>query len=744
VVTSPNHPGRAARRGVVLTINPYYEFAVGDLSPRQQTIYYTRRAGQTNIAVTNKGNCETPFRLDAEDDEHKCSFEFRVPGQDTALAKQAEVRVQPDETAPVPILITPLARRLVGFGKHLHSFTLTTTPLAGLQTPRAVLGQVYTAPLLGPWLIALVLLCLALIVVLIFRPTIVRFAGTPGIIEAGDQVTFSWQASQFADLKIEPEVGAVAGAEGTKKFAPKDTTTFKLTAQNWLTRLNPQWFGESREVTIAVEPVLPNIRVFSADKLDVLTGEKVTLSWEVLLADKVSLFTNGVEATLLSTEFTGKREATLPAGRTTFELSAGNRYGNRKVPLYVNVTSPTATPLPLPLIQRFDVRPLVITMGQSVNIDWAVQGVSTVQIAPIPDAFPAGGSIQHAPDKTTAYILTASNGQTETKQIRQVIVMPAPTPTPVPQAPKIEYFTVSPEQVVKGSAEASDVKLNWSVIGDFTKIEISVPDFGKVEQTQRQGSWVYPQAADKAPLFVPTAYNDTANVSAQATLKVLDPTPTPPPTATPPPTPVPPVLVYFRAESGDASSQVTQVEPNRYKVVAGSRVKFSWQVNNVDKVTLTDGGDQPAQGNWTSQAVLQAKTYKLSAKNQGGERDWFIYIDLQPQAQPPAPTNLQGSVGANPPISLAWSYSTLSQSSILGFRLYRGNVPGAGFQVVADEGVLAAAVRSWQDPVSPMCGRVYYIVAAYLDLASNTIKESQPSSNSWSSSACPPTPTPKP
>jgi hypothetical protein len=36
-VTSPNYPGRMSRRGATLVINPFYEFAMSELSPHQLT-----------------------------------------------------------------------------------------------------------------------------------------------------------------------------------------------------------------------------------------------------------------------------------------------------------------------------------------------------------------------------------------------------------------------------------------------------------------------------------------------------------------------------------------------------------------------------------------------------------------------------------------------------------------------------------------------------------------------------------
>ena len=101
VVTSPDHPGRAAQRGATLNINPYHEFSIGDLSPRRQTISYRQRTGRTVITIMNRGNSETTVLLSAEDDQRECGFEFEVYGEAVHMAGQAEVRIQPEETVAV-------------------------------------------------------------------------------------------------------------------------------------------------------------------------------------------------------------------------------------------------------------------------------------------------------------------------------------------------------------------------------------------------------------------------------------------------------------------------------------------------------------------------------------------------------------------------------------------------------------------------------------------------------------------
>ena len=78
-----------------------------------------------------------------------------VPGETVGLAKQAEIRIEPDQVMMLPVRISPLKRKLVGARKRNFSITVTTTPMEAEQSPRSVLGQLDAAPLIGPWLIML-------------------------------------------------------------------------------------------------------------------------------------------------------------------------------------------------------------------------------------------------------------------------------------------------------------------------------------------------------------------------------------------------------------------------------------------------------------------------------------------------------------------------------------------------------------------------------------------------------------
>ncbi len=148
VVTSSNYAGHVSQMGAHLIINPYYEFAVGELSPRQQTVAWRRRTGKVTLPIVNKGNSEAVFRLEGADDERRCHFEFDLPGEEVSLAKQAEVRLPIGESV-IPVGVTPMRRRLIALRAHTYSFTITTTMTEGAQAPRSVMGQLKARPLIG-------------------------------------------------------------------------------------------------------------------------------------------------------------------------------------------------------------------------------------------------------------------------------------------------------------------------------------------------------------------------------------------------------------------------------------------------------------------------------------------------------------------------------------------------------------------------------------------------------------------
>jgi hypothetical protein len=739
VVTSPDYPGRVSRMGATLFINPYYEFGMGELSPKQQTLGGRNPSGETQFDIANKGNCEAAFRLEATDDEHACSFEFRVPGETATLARQAEMRLPPEETFTIPVKITPLSRPLIGLRKRTHSFTVNATMLEGQLTPRSLLGQVKVRPLIGPALIALMLLFLATVVIMIFNPSIDTFEADLPAVEAGTPVALYWEASAFANLNIQG-IGEVPRRSGRVTVVPLEPTVYRLEADNWLSGLNP-WFGDSRELPVAVTPVRPVIRVFEVSPQEIIRGDSVVLRWEVIGAERLVLKINEAPQELLSDEHTSQRQLT-PDGTTTYVLEAYNRYTDQPVAdsKTVQVVNPTSTPVPTPHIEFFQVEPNEVTLGEKVTFDWSVTGFwDRVQLDPIGPVDQVGPTV-YEPERegTLSFWLRAFNGAAEAWRLQKVLVRPAPIP------PKIESFAVQPDEIVRGDDRS--VQLYWLVSGDVSDIQISGPGFGPVTSLPKEGS--LPVTADETTFFVLTVLGMSEDQTASATveLTVLEPTPLPTATPTSTPTPVPPIISFFNAEEND---QVVLVGGGTYQVDHGSPVNLRWRVQNADTLTLISflagpEDQDPLSDGKTISSVTEPDEYTLKAVNAGGTVMKSLAIQLKLPDPPPPPSGVSGETGAGAN-KITWSYGQQDENKIVGFRVYRADVPpGDNFRRVADVGVLDAGSREWVDDLGSgnLCGKTYYVVAVYEDIY-GVLQETDASSTSWSSQPCP-TPTPAP
>jgi len=798
VVTSPEYPGRQSRLYALLHINPYYEFSVGELSPKRQNVSYRKRSGQAQITITNKGNSNALFRLQGEDAEKGCNFEFLVPGeeigggrateQEVAWANQAEVRVAAGTTIFVSFLITPLTRRLVSLRRHTYNYTITTTLVDGGLAPRALLGELKMGPLIGPWMLLMMLIGLALLVGFFFRPaaepTLQADTTTPLV---NQEITLTYDASRFPGLspsgvfnhlnalflRLTLEYRTEGGQWQTLK-APSELTAptgavvhtptengyYRLRAENWLSRLVPWLAGRSKEVAVYVTPVKPFIVEFRADRSQVWVGEEVTLFWRVADADTVKIEYDGIEETFEGEELqSGQRSYTIEQD-TVFTLSAGNNSWPEEVQKPLRIMA-LARPVPTPVIIRFDVDPLEITVGETVRIDWEVEGADTVSIDPLGTGLPVKGNMGDQPTSLTTYQLTAyktgEDGTTvENKSLlREVVVNPLPTPSPVPQAPQIQLFQATPNEIVGGQGE--QVKLTWSVSGAFTKIDITNPNLVFSTPISRSGTiTVTPK---ETTLYVLTAYNGDLSSSMPAEVTVLEPTPTPtmtpvptvPPTPTPTPTPFPPPFIsFYKAEGLDPTQDrvvfkgATETDNGTvylYEVEVGARVKLSWSVENAEKVTIQNLGAQPTSGEVVlPDPVTAAASYMLTAENNGGANQVsaFVQFEVTAMQPPPPPYGVRGvedvAAGTN---RIEWNYDDQYRGVIIGFRIYRADVPpGDSFLPVGM--VDDPNATSWTDTaLNETCGKAYYVVAVYIDPVRNEERETEASTTSWYSRPCP-------
>lgn len=788
VVTSPNYPDHVSRLAAVLTVNPYYEFVVGDLSPKQQTVSWFRRSGQVTLPIQNKGNSDTPFRLEGEDDERGCRFEFQVPGEEAALVRQAEMRLAPDEMHTSQVSITPIKRRLIALRSRHFSFTITTSMVEGTQTARTVMGRLKSTPLIGPWLLLLMLVLLAVLVAFLFRPTsepiLLADTTTP---TRNEEVTLNYNTVRFSGLspsnlfnhgnalflkltleyrtrtgqwQILKSPSELAAPVGLAVHTPPDNGFYRLRVENWLSKLIPWFASTSKELAIFVTPVKPTITEFRSEPDRVWVGEDVIVFWHVADAETLRLEYNGIEETFEGEELeSGQRSFTLVQD-TVFTLSASNSSWPEEVQKPVRVMV-LAHPVPTPVIVRFDVDPLEITAGETVRIDWEVEGADSVTIDPLGAGLPVKGNVGDQPASLTTYQLTAfktgeDGTQAENKSLlREVLVNPEPSPTPEPVAPEIQLFQTTPQEIVTGDKE--EVTLTWSVSGHTTNIEITAPDFVLSGLEAKDSVTV---TIDAETLFVLTAYNGELSRSTPAEVTALEPTPTvtptppptPAPTATPEPTPFPPPLIaYYKAEgqAGYESKVVFQDSYQSengpvyvYRVEAGAWMKLLWEVSSAEVVTLEGYGPQPAQGEFALPgAITQAATYVLTAENNGGQNQIraFVQVEVTSPPPPPPPFNVAGvedaGAGTN---KVSWSYRPQDRTRIDGFRIYRADVP-PGNSFVAVWSLYDPNATEWTDTLAPnqTCGKAYYVVAIYTDVISSEERETAASSTSWFSTPCP-------
>ncbi|NJN83787.1 MAG: hypothetical protein HC802_16935 [Caldilineaceae bacterium] len=168
VVTSPNYPGERTQRAATLIINPYTDFRIGDLSPRSRSISYFTHGAKYELSIQNLGNDEEMFHIQGSDDQAGVSFEFEVPGEEVALARQADVELEPAQEIVLPISVTPNRRKLIGARRHDYSLTVTTGIRESSIGPRSVLGILGKRPLIGPWVITALMVLAAILALIIF------------------------------------------------------------------------------------------------------------------------------------------------------------------------------------------------------------------------------------------------------------------------------------------------------------------------------------------------------------------------------------------------------------------------------------------------------------------------------------------------------------------------------------------------------------------------------------------------
>jgi hypothetical protein len=565
IVTSPNYPGQRNMVKVDLTILPYYEFMLGSLSPRQQTIRWRKHTGIANLPIANGGNSPADFTVSAMDEENGCSFDFQV-NETLELNRQAVIPIPAGETFDLPIAITPHKQPVISLRNRRYHYTTTVQVAEQAVSPQIISGTVVSTPLFGWLSVLLVSLMLALGIFFLVQPRITKFQASANkdVIELGDSTRLEWTVSPFATrLSISGIDQPITRGQKHATIAPKASTTYELLAGNWLSGM--MGLDQRKTATILVVPPSPRINVFEVDEKQVDRGKPIKVRWSVTQADKVILTIDEVVYELPVDEFSGERLETLK-DNAIITLEAINASGSELRSFFVNVKDPRikvnsfvvwvrpksnasipiptvaavhhlklASPLPqdsefsqefVKLIEdpaadsgyrvEFLQPDRELAKGEQVLLEWNVDGVTTVNIAPFTETLPNRGKQPFFPQESMNFVLTAKSGELERLFMLPVKVFDGQPP----EAPKIEFLKASPLKAVGPVA----VQFAWSVSGNWTRVQLSTEGQIVADYLNPQGFKTV--TVTKSTTFILTAWN--GELSSAAPLEItIDPTLTP-------------------------------------------------------------------------------------------------------------------------------------------------------------------------------------------------------------------------
>ncbi len=269
----------------------------------------------------------------------------------------------------------------------------------------------------------------------------------------------------------------------------------------------------SIEVTIAnygddVDPLVPAIGSFFADKKEGVDGQDVTLAW-YLSGDVNELVLNPGDIHLTPVGYYPYGTYTIHNVDfpQTFTLVAMGVFGTTSETVDIDETTVTPT---LPTVNMFSVQPATIGSGQSATLSWDVSDATSITIYPgIGTVAAASGETTVSPEFSTTYTLVASNGDGVKTATAALTIDNS--------EPEITLFTGSTDSVDVGSV----AHLYWTIQGSYTKAEL-FPYYSQADDildvTHQNSAVTEPINVDTT--FVLTAYGDSTIVNKTFKIKV--------------------------------------------------------------------------------------------------------------------------------------------------------------------------------------------------------------------------------
>jgi hypothetical protein len=115
------------------------------------------------------------------------------------------------------------------------------------------------------------------------NPRVTTFTASPRTLMQGESSTLEWITTDADEVEIQPDLGSF-DPQGSLQITPELTTTYSLIA-----RRGNQVSPPSEVTVVVASGNQPFIRTFEASPQTVQIGSQVTLSWEAVNTDAVTI-----------------------------------------------------------------------------------------------------------------------------------------------------------------------------------------------------------------------------------------------------------------------------------------------------------------------------------------------------------------------------------------------------------------------------------------------------------------------
>lgn len=217
-----------------------------------------------------------------------------------------------------------------------------------------------------------------------------NFTAAPAEVAPGEAVTLSWDVYNAESVTVN---GVVNQPQGSMVVNPYESTTYTLNATGY--------DGIPVSTSVSVKVKSPEIISFTADKTEVVPGDTVLLSYDVLYAKSISI--EGIE------KLPEGNAATIevwPMVTTTYVLKAEGYDGSV-------ITKEVTVTVKSPIITSFKSSKYEIAKGEMITLSWNTRNAVKCSIEASSGQklvnVPVNGSIAITPNKDISFTLIATD-----------------------------------------------------------------------------------------------------------------------------------------------------------------------------------------------------------------------------------------------------------------------------------------------------------------------------------------------